>query len=204
MVGRFPRLPARDADFGVNLRGAAAVLGVAVLLGGGIAAGAVASPLRGNQTSTDPAPDPDPPSGAVPDPYTAPSKPVRKVARHVYSAPRVYSQPHVYSHERRALPLSTSRVPRSSQSRRHIVRNRRARTHAAVRRHRPLQVRITPAAAAYVAAVAMNASAKVVPTTDSGGVARRRAAALVLIALVAASLNLLLLVSRMARTRAPS
>jgi hypothetical protein len=174
------------------------------LLVGGVAAGALALPAAADQTGTDPAPDPNPPSGAVPDPYRPPSKPVHTVARHVYSAPRVYSHPHVYKHTRGTLPVATPKVSHPSKQVRHVVRKRKTRTHAVVQRRRPLRVRITPSAAAYVEAVATTASAKIVGTSESGGVDRRRAAALVLIVLLAASLNLLLLTSRMARIRARS
>ena len=176
----------------------AAVRRVAILLTCGLVAGALASPAAADQTTTDPAPDPNPPSGAAPDPYHPPavqpkSKPAAPV---VHSAPVALHR--VYSAPQPARPAVTTRAARPPRSVRHTVRKRHK--HVAAPK-RPSPVRITRAAATSVAALARTVSAGFVVPADGNAGDRRRAAGLALTVLLAASLSLIVLTRRVARIR---
>jgi hypothetical protein len=86
----------------------------------------------------------------------------------------------------------------------HKSRHRKQRHHVVVHHKRkPVVVRLTPRAEAYVSSVVKTMSAAVVAPTDGGLVRRRRTAGLALVALCAASLCMILLGRRGLRERLP-
>jgi hypothetical protein len=185
-----------------------------LLLASGLAAGVIAPHAAGDPTSTTPAPDPNPPAGAAPDPYAPPAKttPAPKPAP-VHVAPRVYSPPHVstpvtshssssssvHTYTPRPVVTHTRVTHAARKSPKHT--HRRAR-HVVHHKHKPVVVRVTPAVRSSVVAFVDRLSATVVAPAEKVGTGRRRAAGLALVVLCAASLSLILLGSRRAREQA--
>ncbi len=175
---------------------------LALLLLSGLVAVALAPAAAGDPTTTDPAPDPNPPAGAAPDPYKAPpAQP--KPTPVVHSTPRVYSSPRTYSPPPTVRPAATTPVAHPARTTRHVAKKHRK--HVVHHRHRSVApVRITPKASAYVAALVKTAAVRVVPADEGTTDGRRRAAGLALTVLVMASLSLLLLTRRAVRVRSQS
>jgi hypothetical protein len=187
-----------------------------LLLASGLAAGVIAPHAAADPTSTTPAPDPNPPAGAAPDPYSAPAKttPAPKPApAPVHVAPRVYTPPRVVtpvpthrssSSTRTYTPpaaVHTRVTHRTHKAVRH--KHRRAR-HVVHHKHKPVIVRVTPAVRSYVVSFVDSLSATVVDPADNGiSPGRQRAAGLALAALCAASLSLILLTARSRRNLLP-
>jgi hypothetical protein len=184
-----------------------------LLLASGLAAGAIAPHAAGDPTSTTPAPDPNPPAGAAPDPYSSAPKttPSTKTAP-VRVAPRIYSPPAT------PVPVTTHRSSGTSSGTRtytprpavthtratHTTRKAPRHTHRRVRhvhhKQKPVIVRVTPMVRSYIVSFVDTLSATVVDPADDGvGPGRRRAAGLALAVLCAASLSLILVVARSRR-----
>jgi hypothetical protein len=181
-----------------------------LLLASGLAAGVIAPHAAGDPTSTTPAPDPNPPAGAAPDPYSPPAKttPSKPAPAPVHVAPRVYTPPRVVtpvhvatgSSTRTYTPRPVVTHPRVTHKTRKAARHthRRAR-HVVQHKHKSVVVRVTPAVRSYVVSFVHTLSATVVDPAESGGSGRRRAAGLALAALCASSLSLILLAARSRR-----
>jgi hypothetical protein len=181
-----------------------------LLLASGLAAGVIAPQAAADPTSTTPAPDPNPPAGVAPDPYSAPAKTTPKptpapvhVTPRVYTPPRAVTPVHVTTHSGSTPTYTPPAVVRTRVT--HKVhkavrhKHRRAR-HVVHHKHKPVVVRVTPAVESYVVSFVDRLSATVVDPADGGaGSSRRRAAGLALAALCAASLSLILLAARSRR-----
>jgi len=162
-----------------------------------------------DQTSTTPAPDPNPPPGAAPDPYTPPAKapapkttpapaPVHTVT-HVYTPP-AQTVPAQHVTPQAVTPVTPARPPVVHHAAKRVVHKARHRAH---KRHvvvhhkkKPVVVRVTPRADVYVSS--LNAA---VALPSDGLVRRRRTAGVALAALCATSLSMLWLGRRAARER---
>ena len=185
-----------------------------LLLASGLAAGVIAPHAAGDPTSTTPAPDPNPPAGAAPDPYSPPAKttaPSKPAPAPVHVAPRVYTPPRVVTPVHVATQSSSSSThtytprpvvthPRVTHKTRKAARHTHRRVrHVVHHKHKPVIVRVTPAVRSYVVSFVDGLSATVVDPADSGVPGRRRAAGVALAALCAASLSLILLAARSRR-----
>jgi hypothetical protein len=177
-----------------------------LLLASGLAAGVVAPHAAGDPTSTTPAPDPNPPVGAAPDPYSPPAKtkpapaPVH-VAPRVYTPPRVVTPVHVPTHSSTPAYTPPAVVHTSVSHKAHkAVRHKHRRARQVVHhKHKPVIVRVTPAVRSYVVSFVDGLSATVVDPAGGNGSGRRRAAGFALVLLCAASLSLVLLAARSRR-----
>jgi hypothetical protein len=174
----------------------------------------VVAPHALADTSTTPAPDPNPPAGAAPDPYTPPAKapPPRTPPAPVHTVPHVYSPP-AYTPPAQTVPVqhvtravvpaaptrpAVHRAKPAVHKARHRPKRRRVVVH---HKPKPVVVRLTPRAEAYVSSVVKTMSAAVAtPSNDSGAPRRRRAAGLALFVLAAGSLGLVFLAARSRRT----
>ena len=179
-----------------------------LLLASGLVAGVIAPQAAGDPTSTTPAPDPNPPVGAAPDPYKPAPKttPTRSAPAPVHVAPRVYTPPRVVTPVHITHSSTPTYTPPAvvhtlvTHTAHKVVRHkhRRAR-HVVHHKHKPVIVRVTPAVRSYVVSFADRLSATVVDPAGGGGSSRRRAAGFALAALCAASLSLVLLAARSRR-----
>lgn len=181
-----------------------------LLLASGLAAGVIALHAAGDPTSTTPAPDPNPPVGAAPDPYSPPAKttPVRRAPAPVHVAPRVYTQSrvatpvHVATHSTSAPTYTPPGVTRTRVTHKahKVARHHRRARHVVHHKPKPVILRVPPAVRSHVVAFIDRLGATVVDPAESGATGRRRAAGLALAALCIASLSLVLLAARSRRT----
>jgi hypothetical protein len=181
-----------------------------LLLASGLAAGVIAPHAAADPTSTTPAPDPNPPAGAAPDPYAPPAETTAapKPAPHpVHVAPRLYTPPRVVTPVHVTTRSSSTYTPPSVTHTRATHPARKARhkhrrvRHVVHHKHKPVIVRVTPAVRSYVVSFVDRLSATVVDPADDGiSPGRRRAAGLALAVLCAASLSLILLAARSRRS----
>jgi hypothetical protein len=180
------------------------------LLCSGLAAAMLAPAAAGASppTTTEPAPDPNPPKGIAPDPYTRP-KPRAPVAHQSsrsalkpaytpsFGRTRSDSVVGVPSASRVTAPVSRE----TSESARQAKRNRQTKRSDVLRKpHGNPRLLIT----SPLDSVPAVASAQVVATAGGGNAGRRRAAGFALVLLVATSFSLVLLVRRLSGVRGVS
>jgi hypothetical protein len=171
----------------------------------------VVAPHALADTSTTPAPDPNPPPGAAPDPYAPPAKappprPAVHTTPHVYSPP-AYTPPsqtvpvqHVTP--RAVTPVTPARPTVVHHPAVHKARHRARKRHVVLHhKPKPVVVRLTPRAEAYVTSVVKTMSTVApAPPDSSRAPRRRRAAGVALFVLAAGSLGLVFLAGRSRRT----
>jgi hypothetical protein len=200
------RQAGRHLTIGVDPQPRTGVRGVLALLACGAAAFALAPSAAGDSTTTNPAPDPNPPAGVAPDPYSPPAHATRTAPR---PAPRPsYSSTPAHTYlpvhtvaTSGGRPASTPRPARPHKAHPAVRHARHKRKQAA--RSRPLLtkapvIRLTAARSGVeAAAVEIHANA----AGEGDRLDRRRAAALALTVLVAASLSFVLLTARATRER---
>lgn len=191
LLRRSGRHPSRDDD----PRRPHAVRRGRLLLVSGLAAALFAPHAAADPTATTPAPDPNPPPGAAPDPYSPPAKSApAPVIHHVYSAPvtPVHSAPRAYT-PRLTVTHTPTRVAHPKRKRRAVHHHRRVVHHQA----KPVVGRFTPQLDSYIASVVKTMGAAVVTSDDGTPAHRRREAGLALFALAALSFSLLLRLNRL-------